>query len=225
LSEYLMLGLACLAFVGGHFLMSHPMRAGMVRVLNPGGFALAYSAVSLGLFYWMIVEFNAAPKTTIFWPVGDVIWGVASLLTLIAAILFVGSFVRNPSFPGASEKAVVQEPFGVFKVTRHPMMWSFALWALAHILVAPRIDNFIFSGSIIFLALVGAKAQELKKAKLVGVEWDAWLRKTNYGLYLTALVRTGALPWIAGLLLWAGATWAHNFFGAYGAGLFRWING
>jgi uncharacterized membrane protein len=225
LSEYLMLCLACLAFVGSHFLMSHPLRAGMVQAFKPGGFALAYSAVSLALFYWMIVEFNAAPKAAILWPVGDVIWGAASLLTLIAAILFVGSFVRNPSFPGASDKAVVQDPFGVFMVTRHPMMWSFALWGVAHILVAPRVDNFIFAGSIIFLALAGAKAQESKKAKLVGVEWDAWLRKTNYGLRLSGLFRTGALPWLAGALLWVAVTWAHNFFGIYGAGLFRWING
>jgi uncharacterized membrane protein len=117
-----------------------------------------------------------------------------------------------------------QQPFGVFKVTRHPMMWGFALWGVAHILVAPRVDNFIFAGSIIFLALVGAKAQEIKKAKLMGVEWDAWLRKTSYGLQLSALGRVGFGPWIAGLLLWAVATWAHPYLGFAGAGLFRWFN-
>ena len=225
MSEYLMLILASIAFVGSHFLMSHPIRVAMIRTLKPGGFALAYSAISLVLFYWMVVEFNAAPKGMAFWPVEDALWGIASLLTLIAAILFVGSLVRNPSFPGASEKIAAQELFGVFKVTRHPMMWSFALWGVAHILVAPRVDNFIFAGSIIFLALVGAKAQELKKAKLAGVEWDVWLRRTSYGLQLPMLLRAGALPWIAGIILWAAATWGHQYLGVYGAGIFRWING
>ena len=43
--------------------------------------------------------------------------------------------------------------------------------------VAARIDNFIFAGSLVFLALAGSKAQEIKKRKLMGVEWDAWLRR------------------------------------------------
>jgi uncharacterized membrane protein len=225
LSEYLMLGFACLAFVGTHFLMSHPLRAEMARIFKPGGFALVYSAISLLLFYWMVTEFRRAPKDAPYWPVGDILWAIASALTMVAAILFTGSLVRNPSFPGASEKLAAQKPFGVYKVTRHPMMWGFALWGTAHILVAPRPDNFIFSGSIILLALAGAKAQERKKAKLIGVGWDAWLRQTSFVPQIASLGKIGVAPWIAGIALWAVATWAHNFFGAYGAGIFRWVNG
>jgi uncharacterized membrane protein len=220
-----MLILANVAFVGSHFLMSHPLRAEMLRRLKPGRFTLLYSGISLALFYWVVAEFARAPKGKFYWPVGDVLWAVASAVTLFAAVLFVGSLVRNPSFPGAGDKLAAQKPFGVYKVTRHPMMWSFALWGVAHILVAPRVDNFIFSGSIVFLALVGAKAQERKKARLIGVGWDAWLRQTSFVPRLTALSRIGATAWIAGLALWVIATWAHNFFGAYGAGIFRWING
>ncbi len=223
MNDYLQLSVACLAFVGTHFLMSHPLRRALVRALGANGFALAYSAVSLVLFYWMIVEFNRAPKTGMFWPVGDVIWVVASLITLIAAVLFTGSFVRNPALPGAPDTMAAQNPAGVFRVTRHPMMWGFALWGIAHILVAPRVDNFIFAGSIAFLALVGAKAQEIKKAKLTGVEWDAWLRRTNFWPKLLRLPKAGVGPWLAGTVLWAIATWAHPYLGVAGAGLFRWL--
>lgn len=218
-----MLALACLAFVGSHFLMSHPLRRQLVWRLGANGFALVYSGISLALFFWMVMEFGRVPKGEALWPAGDIIWAVASALTLLAAILFTGSFVRNPSFPGMPDGMAAQEPFGVFRMTRHPMMWGFALWGIAHILVAPRADNFIFAGSIIFLALVGAKAQEMKKAKLMGVEWDAWLRKTSYGLRLSALGRVGLGPWFAGLLLWAAATWAHPYLGVAGAGIFRWF--
>jgi uncharacterized membrane protein len=223
LNEYLLLALACLAFVGTHFLMSHPFRKGMVRGLGSNGFALAYSGVSLVLFYWMVVEFNRAPKAGVFWPAGDVIWAIASIITLIAAILFTGSFVRNPALPGAPDAMAAQDPAGVFRVTRHPMMWGFALWGVAHILVAPRTDNFIFAGSIIFLAVIGAKAQEIKKAKLTGVEWDAWLRRTNFWPKLSALPRAGVGPWVAGIVLWTAATWSHPYLGVAGAGLFRWF--
>lgn len=223
MNGYAMLIFASAVFVGTHFLMSHPMRKELVRIFREGGFALLYSVVSLITFGWMVYEFIRAPKAQILWSDNDFVWATATVLTLLAAILFVGSLIRNPSFPGASEKLALQKPFGAYRVTRHPMMWSFALWGVAHILVAARPDNFIFSGAIIFLALVGAKAQEIKKARLVGVEWDAWLRQTSFGLQLGQLGRIGSTPWIMGIALWLGASWAHLYLGGYPAGIFRWL--
>lgn len=220
-----MLMLANVAFVGSHFLMSHPMRGNMVKRFGPGGFALIYSAISLASFYWVVVEFLRAPKDAPYWAVTDILWAIASALTLFASVLFVGSLVRNPSLPGASDSLAAQKPLGVFQVTRHPMMWGFALWGIAHILIAPRLDNLIFSGSIIFLALIGSKAQERKKAKIIGVGWGTWLRQTSFFPRVTALGKIGAVTWIIGTILWLAATWGHNFFGVYGAGIFRWISG
>jgi len=212
-----------MAFVGSHFLLSHPMRAFLVRRFRANGFMLLYSAVSLLTFAWMAMEFVRAPKSAGFWPTGDVLWIGASVITLIAAVLFVGSFIRNPSLPGMPDAMAAQKPFGVFKATRHPMMWGFALWGAAHILVAPRIDNLMFSGSIIFLALVGAKAQEIKKRKLTGVEWDSWLRRTRFFIRADRLFRAGWGPWLGGIVLWGIATWMHPFWGVAGAGMFRYL--
>ena len=103
MNDYLLLALACLAFVGTHFLMSHPRRIFFIRRLGNNGFALVYSVVSLALFYWMIVEFGRAPKGSDYWLVGDIIWVIASVITLLAAVLFTGSFVRKPSLPGAPD--------------------------------------------------------------------------------------------------------------------------
>ena len=223
MSEYLLLILASVMFVGTHFLMSHPMRKEMVRIFRPNGFTLVYSVVSLVTFGWMAFEFSRAPKDALFWPANDIIWAVATVVMLLASVLFVGSFVRNPSLPGMPDAMAAQKPSGVFRVTRHPMMWSFALWGVVHILVAARPDNFIFSGAIVFLALVGARAQEIKKARLVGVEWDSWLRQTSYGLRLGQLGSIGLTLWISGILLWVGASWAHLYFGGFAAGIFRWL--
>jgi uncharacterized membrane protein len=218
-----MLILASVAFVGTHFLMSHPLRARFVYVFKAGGFLLVYSLVSLVTFAWMVMEFQRAPKDAALWPAGDIVWAVATVLMLLASILFVGSFVRNPSLPGMPDAMAAQKPSGVFRVTRHPMMWGFAIWGVSHILVAARPDNLIFSGAIVFLALVGAKAQEIKKAKLVGVEWDSWLRQTSFGLRLGQLGSVGLLAFAAGLVLWLAASWAHGYFGGFPAGVFRWL--
>jgi uncharacterized membrane protein len=223
LGDYLTLIAASLLFVGSHFLMSHPLRAILVSRVGANGFMAVYSAISLITFVGMITAFGRTPKAEDLWPVGDVIWMLASLLTLFAAVLFAGSFIRNPSLPGVPVALAAQTPSGVFKATRHPMMWGFALWGIAHILVAPRPDNFIFMGSLIFLALAGSKAQEMKKRAMLGGQWAAWIRRTQFIVRPAGLLSVGVGPWIAGLLLWAVATWAHPVWGVVGAGLFRWI--
>jgi uncharacterized membrane protein len=225
LGDYLNLVAASILFVGSHFLMSHPLRAFLVRRFGANGFMAIYSVVSLATFMWMIFAFLRAPKVDAFWPVGDAVWIIASLLTLVAAVLFSGSFIRNPSLPGVPDALAAQTPSGVFKATRHPMMWGFALWAIGHILVAPRIDNFIFAGSILFLALMGSKAQEIKKGKLMGGQWVSWLRRTHFFVRPAALLRVGIGPWVAGTVIWVVVTWAHPLWGVGGAGLFRWIGG
>jgi uncharacterized membrane protein len=222
--DYLALVAASLSFVGSHFLMSHPLRAPLVGRFGANGFMAVYSAISLITFVWMIIAFGHAPKTDALWPVGDVVSIAASALTLVAAVLFAGSFIRNPSLPGVPDALAAQTPSGVFKATRHPMMWGFALWGVGHILVAPRIDNFIFSGSIVFLALAGSKAQEIKKRSLMGGQWAKWLRRTHFFVRPAALLRAGIGPWVLGILIWTIATWAHPFWGVGGAGLFRWFD-
>ena len=63
---------------------------------------------------------------------------------LVAAVLLMGSLVGNPALPGAP--AALGEPRGVFAVTRHPMMWAFALWSAAHLLVVPYAANAVLTG-------------------------------------------------------------------------------
>jgi hypothetical protein len=75
----------------------------------------------------------------------------------------------------------------------------------------------------VFLALVGSKAQEIKKRKLMGGQWESWLRRTHFTVRPAALFKVGIGPWIAGIIIWAVATWAHPYWGVAGAGLFRWV--
>ena len=49
-----MLIVASTAFVGTHFLMSHPLRPAMADALGEKGFAGVYSVISLVTFGWMI---------------------------------------------------------------------------------------------------------------------------------------------------------------------------
>ncbi len=217
---------AMLAFVGSHFALSHPLRAPLAKRLGVAGFQIAYSLVALATFVWTILAFRAVPMaSTSFWNgQGDLVWGIASLLTLFAAVLLVGSLIGNPALPAPNAKALARKaPRGVFTVTRHPMMWGFALWSAAHLLVSPSSRVLVLTSGIAFLALAGSLMQDRKKALLMGGDWQDWARRTSYWPRPGGLAKAGLIPWLGGVTLWLIASWAHSGLIGLPAGIWRWF--
>ena len=208
--------LSALAFVGTHFLLSHPLRAPLVRALGQGAFQGVYSLVALITFGLAIYFYRAIGREPPLWPVGDGLWLAGSVLMWLGAILFVGSFVRNPALPGAR---VTGPPTGVFGITRHPMMWGFALWAAVHLMVVATPKALVLDGAILFLALAGAAGQDAKKSKLVGAKWHEWVAQTAFIPFTRGVANPGALALIGGTLLFFAATWLHPA----PAGFWRWL--
>ncbi|MEW4449467.1 NnrU family protein [Qipengyuania sp. JC766] len=212
---------ASTAFVGSHFAMSHPFRAGMVRALGEAGFMAVYSLVSAAAMVWMYLAFVAlSPGIPLWGGYSDGVWILASAITLVAMVLFAGSLVGNPALPAPrAEKAATKAPSGVFRVTRHPMMWGFALWALAHLAAAPTPRTIVVALAIGILALVGAKLQDRKKEALMGEAWVQWEANTSYWPKMQRIFAVGPLSWMAGAAIWLLATWLHSM----DAGPWRWI--
>lgn len=219
----LSLGVAAIAFVGTHFALSHPLRAPLVRAVGAGPFLGLYSLVALATFAWMVLAFRAAPPADLGGS-GQIGWIVATVLTLPALALFLGSLRKNPALPDPRAEAMAsQEAGGVFAVTRHPMMWGFALWAISHIALWWSVRTLIVAGAVLFLALVGAHMQDRKKRALMGEAWSAWEARTTYWPRWTALPRAGWLLWLVALALWLVITWSHIHAAGVPAGLWLWI--
>jgi len=217
---------ASVAFVGSHFAMSHPLRAGLVGRLGAVGFQVVYSLVSFATLGWMVVAFRAiGPGGPELWEgAAQLPWALASLLMLPASVLFVGSLMGNPALPAPGAAALADKPVhGVFHVTRHPMMWGFALWAVSHALVSPTPRSLVLTAAVGVLALVGSHLQDRKKEALMGAAWAGWEAKTSYWPKLGGLAKAGLVPWIGGLLLWMVGSWAHISIIGMAAGIWRWL--
>ena len=213
-----LLGLAAFSFVATHFIMSHPLRAPLVAKLGERGFLIAYTVVAFATLGWMIWAFGRVPAEPPFWIAGDAAWLVASLLMWLGSILFIGSLRSNPSFPSAGMRTRMPTPRGVFAITRHPMMWGFALWALVHAIVAATPAGLILAAAIGFLALIGAVMQDFKKAQLMGGAWEEWRSRTSYIPFGGGAANPGMFALIGGTILFFAATWAHQ-----PAGFWRWL--
>lgn len=219
---------ASIALVGTHFALSHPLRAALVKVVKERGFLGLYSLVALACLYWMAQAFKASPTADLPGS-GTIGWVVASLLTIVALVLFLGSLRKNPALPnptgpdptGATK--IPNAPEGVFTVTRHPMMWSFALWALSHIVLWWSVRTLIVATAILLLALVGAHLQDRKKRVLIGEGWARWSARTSYWPRWNNLPNAGRTLWLAAIAAWLLATYAHIHTAGIPAGVWRWL--
>jgi uncharacterized membrane protein len=213
MTDLTLLIIAISLFVGGHELLSHPLRAPLVARLGEKGFALLYSVVALGSLFWAVQLWKDIPPDRL-WTAPGWVHLLAVVLMLFAAILFIGSVTApNPALMGMPAGG---RPRGVQRITRHPMMWSFAIWALVHIVMSADSRTIVLASGIATLALFGAWMQDGKK-KARNPAYGDHMRATGFVPFGAQLA--GRAPWrsavpglvatLGGLALWAALLWAH----------------
>jgi uncharacterized membrane protein len=221
---------AATAFVGSHFLLSHPLRRPLVQAIGEKGFLALYSVVAAVTLWAISWTYGKAPATAPLWAVGAGLWAVVTVAMLVASVMLLGSLVRNPALPGGAPGAAASASAnGVYAITRHPMMWAFAIWGACHILVYPVAKNIVVAVAIMILALVGAALQDRKKEALDPQGWPAWEVRTSYWPFAAIAqgrARFGKFGGHAlggGVVVWLAATWAHIPMAGWPAGIWRWL--
>ena len=217
--EHAGLALATAAFVGTHLALSHPLRTRLVQNLGEAGFTGLYSIVALLTLGWLVLSYASIDVSVPFWIAPRPWWIAASGVMLLACVLLVGAFVKNPAFPHPQPKKQAARPAtGVFAITRHPMNWAVILWALVHLSLwwSPR--NMIVAAGMLVLALAGSIGQDRKKRAVIGRAWQEWEARTSFVPF--AALFAGRVPWrnaapggIAlggGAALWLLAIWLHQ---------------
>ncbi|HMB75325.1 MAG TPA: NnrU family protein, partial [Kiloniellaceae bacterium] len=166
---------ATLVFVGGHLLLcSRPLRQGLVARFGAQG-ARAITATALfASFVWMIVAYGRAPEWLLWDPPQAFAW--VPLATMpFASILLVSAFT-TPSPTGVAGAAVVNDAprlpiCGILTVTRHPMLWGTALWAVGHLFVGGQLATIILCLGILLLSLVGMWHIDQRREAELGSAW------------------------------------------------------
>jgi uncharacterized membrane protein len=205
----------------GLFLVSHialanpPVRDALVARTGENGFRIGYALLSLALLVGALQTYRTL-EPNLLWVAPTGLWHLATLVMLLASILFVGSITpANRALAGVPRSE--RPASGVLAITRHPMMWSFALWALVHASLSGSLPTVLLAAGIGALALVGAAFQDGKKRAQLGDNWAAWERQTSYwplGAQLAGRQPWGSLwvgwwPLIGGIGFWLLMTWLH----------------
>lgn len=207
------LGIAGVAFCGSHVLLSSTGLRGSLRdQLSERGFLAVYSLTALATFAWFLVAYAHAP-TIVLWPRQRWTALVPVVLMPLAAVLLVAGYTTpNPTAVGMERSVRADDPApGILRVTRHPVMWAIALWAISHLIANGDLRSLLFFGAFAGLSLGGTVLIDRKKRLALGSDWSRLAELTS-NLPFAALVagrtrlRWRDISWlrvIAGLLLYA----------------------
>jgi uncharacterized membrane protein len=175
----LQLALAMTAFVGMHFLLSsRPLRDPLVARLGEGSFRGLYSLIAAATLIWAVVAYNRAPVDGLWIPPA---WlaPLPAMIMPLAVLLLVGALTQpNPTLAGMEKRAALRAT-GVLAITRHPMLWAIAIWALLHMFANPDLASRIFFGGFVILSLGGTMAIDARKRRQQPAEWAPFVAASS----------------------------------------------
>jgi uncharacterized membrane protein len=181
------------------------------------GFRAGFSLFSLLAIILLVRAYNTA-GTGVLWVAPTWLRWLLVLAMLPAFVLFIASVAgRNPTMIGGRPASGV-EPRGIQRVTRHPMLWSFAIWAAVHMLGNGDTASLVFFGAFLVTALAGMPSID---AKLARRDREGWAQLEAYTSILPfAAIASGRnrfapgeigwIPPVLGFVLWAAMLHLHR---------------
>ena len=213
MSGLALLTLAAATWVGVHVgIAGTRVRQAVAGRIGDAGFRGLFSLLSAAAIAALVVTYKRARAagSEQLWVAPQWLGWILVLLMALAFVLLIGSVtVANPTSVGG-ECAMGQESRGLLRVTRHPMLWSFATWSAVHVVGNGDLVSLLFFGAFGVTALAGMPSIDAKLAKRDPQGW-ARLRQATSILPFGAIVAgrnrlvVREIGWIApsaGLALW-----------------------
>lgn len=211
-----LLALAALLWVGVHVgVAGTRVRGALAARLGEGGFRGVYSLVSVGAIAALVLAWRDAVETGAsppLWSAPAWLGWLLAFAMLPAFVLFAGSVLAPNATAAGGERALAAglEPRGAMRVTRHPMLWSFAIWSAVHVVGNGDGASALFFGAFGVTALVGMPSIDAKLAARDPAGWAALAARTTL---LPSLARVRwremALPGAVGAVAWAALLYFH----------------
>ncbi len=223
---------ATLVFVGSHFVLSSaPVRNPLVGKIGERGFMGVFSLTAAITITWMVMAYNSAPEV-IYWEPHTAFKHLSLSFMVLACIGLAASLTpQNPTMAGAGSSQLTDGPKGIFRITRHPMMWGTALWGILHVLANGDLAALIFFGGFAVLAIFGTALIDRRKARLLGDDWQAFAAQSSHIPFAAILSKRnhfsakeiGWLPVILGIALYLALLVLHELL--FGIAPISWVSG
>ena len=157
------------------------LRARIVDAIGAGTFRIVFSLASVAVIYWLASSYSKAGAVRMLWTSPHWLIVACMLLMLPALLLLVGSVtVRNPTMVGGKRALATNDAArGILRVTRHPMLWAFAIWAAAHLIMLGTLGGMVFFGAFLVVAMAGMPSLDAKIGKRNSQGWATFVQATS----------------------------------------------
>jgi uncharacterized membrane protein len=195
--------LALLLFLTLHIIPAIPaIRAHLIGLAGRRIYLLVYSVVSLLLLGWVFHAAMQLEFVPLWDPAAWQAWVPLVLTPLAMALLLAGLSSPNPV--SVTLRGTTAEPGAVTAITRHPVLWGFALWAGSHLVPNGDVRSLLLFGSFFAFALLGIWMTERRARRRLGEQWNAITLATSVVPFRALLTRRARLrvdgPLISGIL-------------------------
>ncbi|WP_160012432.1 NnrU family protein [Rhizobium sp. 18055] len=152
------------------------IRAGIIGRLGRPAYFIGYSAASVAALVWL---FSAALSLD-YIPLWDLHpWQAVvtfALAPLGGFLVIAGLLSRNPLSVSVRSS---EEVAAVARITRHPVLWGFAIWAVGHIVANGDLRSVLLFGGFAMFALGAIPMTEKRARRRLGDRWSALSRNTG----------------------------------------------
>ncbi|WP_428376303.1 NnrU family protein [Lichenicoccus sp.] len=215
-----LLVLAACAWVAVHVgIAGTALRGALARRIGDTGFRVLFSLLSVVAIAALVISYRSARAagSVRLWTIPDWLGWLLVLLMAPAFVLLIGSATTpNPTAVGG-ERLLDREPRGLLRITRHPMLWSFATWSAVHVAGNGDLVSLLFFGAFGVTALAGMPSIDRKLATRDPAGWGRLASATSilpFGAILAGrnrlvLREIGWIAPVAGLALWVALLLSH----------------
>lgn len=183
-----------------------PLRRVIVARIREPGFRAMFSLLSLAGLVALIVTYRRAAAYGVnfdLWvPTRAALWAPIVVMP-VALLLLVGSLTTpNPTSVGMERALQAKAPArGLLRVTRHPMLWGFVLWAAAHAVANGDAASLVLFAAIAVPCLQGMFSIDRKRARRDPLGWQRYAAVTSIVPF--AAILAGRNRFVAGEIgLW-----------------------
>jgi uncharacterized membrane protein len=205
-----------IAFGASHMaLSSRSWRPRIAAALGERAFQGLYSAIALAIFVPLVAIYfrhkHEGPYLYTLAGVPGLRWLMYAGMGAAFALLVAGLVRPSPAAvaPGSTEVR------GIYHVTRHPVLMSFALYGLLHLcVVAVNTSELAFFAGFPLFVAIGARHQDQRKLASGGAAFRAFYDATPFVPFsrpagVIAALREQPVPIAAGVALTAVVRWFH----------------
>lgn len=214
-----MLVVAALVWIGIHIgIAGTSLRGVIAGRIGEQWFRTLFSVMSVAAIGLLVRAYREAPTTLLWYSPVWLRWVLVAAM-LPTFVLFVASLSKRNSTLVGNEARMADTPYGIQRITRHPMLWSFALWAGIHVVANGDTAAITFFGAFLITALVGMPSVDAKLAHRDPTAWQALARATSIvpfaaifqGRNRFVAVEIGWLTPLVALVSWGAVLFLHQW--------------